>query len=90
MTRSFLYPALGLILTALRFLVAPAALIIERMVEIWPQAFPATAPWVRTLGDRLSPEDGKPLARRIRAYHHRVADRHDHDRRAVPGLILAV
>lgn len=90
MLRSFRLVVVSLILLSARFLVALAAPVIARVAEVWPRAFPATTPPLRTQGERLSREDAKPLARRVRAYHQRVAQRHDHDRRAIPGLILAV
>lgn len=90
MLRSFRYLASALILIFISSITAVFGPVIKRVSEVWPRAFPATASLPRTLGVRLSVEDAKPAAHRVRAYQTRVAERHQPERRAIHGLILAI
>lgn len=54
---------------------ALAHVVLERAAEVWPIAFPLRLALYRGQGVRLSREDAKPLARRIRDYRVRVIAR---------------
>lgn len=75
MSRLLFLWALGPIISALAAARAFAFAVFERVAEVWPIAFPAIASMYRGQGVRLSREDAKPLARRIREYRFRVIAR---------------
>lgn len=75
MSRSLFLLAYRFLATAFVATAAFARVVLERVAEVWPTAFPAHASMYRGQGVRLSREDAKPLARRIRDYRVRVIAR---------------
>jgi hypothetical protein len=64
-----------LVLAASRYAAALCAAPITWVRDVWPEAFPVTSPQIRSQGELVSREDGKPLARRLLEYAHRLAER---------------
>jgi hypothetical protein len=75
MVRSLILVAFSLFRAVIRASFAFAEAVRERLVEIWPIAFPTAPPGHPRVGGWPTYQDAKPVARRFREYRARVMAR---------------